>query len=131
MNVVQATPSREGGGKGWIAMEPEGCIAPPEGYGKSLEEMSGGRGRVHGAGSVSNCSTAVEPKDTLTGQTESPDHKQLQDKGVDGVLSETSQCLSHQWGCTQYRPPGKLGGWRRVCAVPPLESMTPGNKSFF
>ncbi len=26
-----------------------------EGYGKSLEEMSGGRGRIHGAGPVSNC----------------------------------------------------------------------------
>ncbi len=59
-----------------MAMEPEGCIAPSEGYGKSLEEMSGGRRRVHGAGSVSNClAKGVD--------------------GGDGVLSETSQCLGH------------------------------------
>ena len=38
-----------------MAMEPEARIATPEGNGEPLEEMSGGRGRVHGAGSVSDC----------------------------------------------------------------------------
>ena len=28
-----------------MAMEPEACIAPPEGNGEPLEEVSGGRGR--------------------------------------------------------------------------------------
>ena len=32
-----------------MAMEPEACIAPPEGNGEPLEEVSGGRGRFHGA----------------------------------------------------------------------------------
>ena len=35
-----------------MAMEPEACIAP---NGEPLEEVSGGRGRFHGAGSVGNC----------------------------------------------------------------------------
>ena len=35
-----------------MAMEPEARIAPPEGNGEPLENMSGGRERVHGAGSV-------------------------------------------------------------------------------
>ena len=43
------------GWEGWMAMEPEARIAPPEGNGESLENMSGGRERVHGAGSVGNC----------------------------------------------------------------------------
>ncbi len=34
-------------------------------------------------------STAVEPKDTLTGQAESPDHKQLQAKKLFGVIRPT------------------------------------------
>ena len=38
-----------------MAMEPEACIAPPEGNGEPLEEVSGGRGRFHGASSVGNC----------------------------------------------------------------------------
>ena len=38
-----------------MAMKPEACIAPPEGNGEPLEEVSGGRGRFHGAGSVGNC----------------------------------------------------------------------------
>ena len=38
-----------------MAMEPEARIAPPEGNGEPLENMSGGRDRVHGAGSVGNC----------------------------------------------------------------------------
>ena len=38
-----------------MAMEPEACIAPPEGNGEPLEEVSGGRGTFHGAGSVGNC----------------------------------------------------------------------------
>ena len=37
-----------------MAKEPEARIAPPEGNGEPLENMSGGRGRVHGAGSVGN-----------------------------------------------------------------------------
>ena len=32
-----------------MAMEPEARIAPPEGNGEPLENMSGGRDRVHGA----------------------------------------------------------------------------------
>ena len=43
------------GWEGWMAMEPEARIAPPEGNGEPLENMSGGRDRVHGAGSVGNC----------------------------------------------------------------------------
>ena len=35
-----------------MAMEPEARIAPPEGNGEPLENMSGGRERAHGAGSV-------------------------------------------------------------------------------
>ena len=38
-----------------MAMEPEARIAPPEGNGEPLENMSGGRDRVHGAGLVGNC----------------------------------------------------------------------------
>ena len=38
-----------------MAMEPEACIAPPEGNGEPLEEVSGGRGRFHGASLVGNC----------------------------------------------------------------------------
>ena len=38
-----------------MAMEPEARIAPTEGNGEPLENMSGGRDRVHGAGSVGNC----------------------------------------------------------------------------
>ena len=33
-----------------MAMEPEARIAPPEGNGEPLENMSGGRDRVRGAG---------------------------------------------------------------------------------
>ena len=43
------------GWEGWMAMEPEARIAPPEGNGEPLENMSGGGERVHGAGSVGNC----------------------------------------------------------------------------
>ena len=38
-----------------MSMEPEARIAPPEGNSEPLENMSGGRDRVHGAGSVGNC----------------------------------------------------------------------------
>ena len=49
-----------------MAMEPEARIAPPEGNGEPLENMSGGRDRVHGAGSVGNCpAQGADGKDTF------------------------------------------------------------------
>ena len=80
---------QEGGIKGWVAVEPEACIAPPEGKGKPLKEVAGGDRRVQRARPVCG---------GLTQQAE----------GVDGVFSK-SQPL---WGCTPPQPHGKQEGWR-------------------
>ena len=73
-----------------MAMEPEARIAPPEGNGEPLENMSGGRERVHGAGSLSNCPTDGKKW-----------HPQL--------APPVSRPL---WGCIPLQPHGKQGGWR-------------------
>ena len=47
-----------------MVKEPEACISLPECDGKAMEEMSGGGGRVYGAGSVGNCAShGVDGKD--------------------------------------------------------------------
>ena len=59
-----------------MALKPKRCITTPNSDGKSLDEMSGGRGRVPRASSL---------RYSLAGGVD----------GVDGIFGKPSQCLGH------------------------------------
>ena len=56
-NRAQLNLTIDGRGEGWMSMQPQTCITPPQSYRKAAEEMFGHVVRVGGVQSLTQCST--------------------------------------------------------------------------
>ena len=84
-----------------MAMKPKRCVTTTKGNGKSLEEMSGGRGRVPRASSLRY--SLAEGVD-----------------GVDGIFSKPSQCLGQGMQSTPASWHAEMLG-ASLCCTPSVE----------